>query len=519
MKKLLFCCILLCFQLAISAQIGKKLGGGGANTLVGTWTYSGGGQTLTLVLYDNGSGEFDGAEIRYTTSGNKLSIINGGATTVYQYQVDGKGLKLSGGDLGKPVTFTGMGQAQAAEAPSVSSGGANNNSSILGAWVSNDIELDFKVGDDVIFNGQPFKYTINKKNLLIYNPSVANGKIPFTYEMNNGKLVLRMSNGEQNVFERKGNGNNHAPRSGGNTLLGTWEGQGLSFVFQDGRNLLFNGKKFTYTASGGTLTCTGNGGSISYGYEISQGHLLLNYNGSVLMLAKKGRGGGNSQAAEPQFNSNAKSGGNSGLLGSWTGDNFEATFMQGGRVIINGETVAYSSTANTITLTSAEGSMTVQYKISGNKMIVNNNGVINEYYRKTQGNAGAGATGGGGIDRSMVGKWVRMGATGGGYNSNGGSSYEEYFILNANGTYEYYNESSRSTSGNDQYGNEVFNGGAWSGGVDRGTWSVRGNVLIANSQRRGMQQYPFQKRNNKNNDPCIVIDGTEYVTQVRRAPW
>jgi hypothetical protein len=517
MKQFIACALLVLLGITASAQIGKKMTAASRQPLEGVWVFNGNGQTLTLVLNADGTGEFEGASISYKTTGNKLSLINEGTTT-YNYQLSGDKLTLSGGDLSKPATFIRQGSNTPPDEPATGgSQPSGNSNNIVGTWVSNDIELNFQANGDVLFNGQPFKYKMDKKNLLIYNPSNANGQIPFTYVFNKGKLILTMSNGESSTFEKRAGGAT-ASGSGDPNLIGTWAGQGLEFSFTDSRNLLFNGQPYTYTAANGRITCQGRDGAISYGYEISSGHLMLNYNGTTLMLARKGSGNNNRSAKNTNRVTQPAGNSNTGLLGTWVGTEYEATFMEGGSAIINGETVAYSVKGNNLTLQSMEGVVTVQFKLSGNKLIVNNNGMVSEYQRQGTGNAAMGKTGGGGgsIDQSMVGKWVRMG---GGSGGGGSYSYEEYFILYANGTYEYYSERGSNVSGNNQYGNEVFNGGAASQNADKGTWSVRGNVIIANSSRNGVQQYPFQKRNNRNGDPCIVLDGTEYVTATQRAPW
>jgi hypothetical protein len=140
--------------------------------------------------------------------------------------------------------------------------------------------------------------------------------------------------------------------------------------------------------------------------------------------------------------------------------------MQGGRMTLNGYELNYSYDASTITVQAPAGSVVFTYKLTSNSLTVTTNGVTSYYQRK-------GSTGGNGmgnnnnasavkgnIDPTMVGKWGRMGASGGGYNSSGSSQYSEYFILNADGTYEYHSETARSAYGTNQYGDETWRGSA-----------------------------------------------------------
>jgi hypothetical protein len=436
MRKYGFLLGILFTSFIAGAQIGAKMNKqAAAPVIAGTWTNSSNGQTITLVLFDNGTGEFDGSEITYQALNGKLVIKAGGASTSYSYKLTGNSLTLSGGDLSKPVVFT------------KPSGNTNNN------------------------------------NVAINNAGA------------------------------------------GNDLLGSWTAQGMQFTFLKNGKMMYNDKTMDYTVNGNQLYCSNAqaGVNVTYEYEVSQGHLLLRYNGNTMMLQKKA-GDANPVSNTPTNNTNNKS---ASLFGEWVSNEGEQlNLMQGGKMTLNGYQLSYIYDANTITVQAPNGSVVFTYQLTANSLTVTTNGATSYYQRKGAVGTGAGNntmgntnTGGGAIDPSMVGKWSRMGASGGGYNSSGSSQYSEYFILNGDGTYEYHSESARSAYGTNQYGNEVYRGSAGGDSNDRGTWSVKGNILIANSQTKGTAQYPFQKRNNKNGDPMIVIDGTEYVTFYKKPAW
>ncbi|MFN8250408.1 MAG: hypothetical protein U0V75_00905 [Ferruginibacter sp.] len=342
------------------------------------------------------------------------------------------------------------------------------------------------------------------------------GIIKYTYKQNGNNLILSGGDLSQPAtFVRNNAANSNASSSNGSgdpALLGSWQAQGMLFTFENGGKMFYNDKTMDYTVNGNTLHCvnTQAGVEVTYQYQINQDHLLLNYNGNTMMLQKKSGTGvpANNAAAD-----NRKP----GFLGNWVSTNNEhLTMMDGGRMTLEGYDLTYTYDASTITITAPAGNVVFAYTLSGNNFNVTNNGVTT-YYKRAAGNnnaaAGNGVNAAGGIDPTMVGRWGVMNSGGGGYNSQGTYSSGEYFILNANGTYQYYSESSRSAT------NDAGYGGTSSNGYDEGTWTVKGNVLVANSRQRGVQQYPFQKRNNKNGDPCIVINGTEYVSYYQKAPW
>jgi len=89
------------------------------------------------------------------------------------------------------------------------------------------------------------------------------------------------------------------------------------------------------------------------------------------------------------------------------------------------------------------------------------------------------------------------------------ASRQQCFTLNPDGTYTYAGESDNVN----QYG------GANSQSSDSGTWSVQGSTIVANSRAQGRVVYQLEKKNNKNNDPMLCLDGQCYVTYGQKPPW
>jgi hypothetical protein len=121
------------------------------------------------------------------------------------------------------------------------------------------------------------------------------------------------------------------------------------------------------------------------------------------------------------------------------------------------------------------------------------------------------------IASELAGKWCYINVSS---SSNASISSSECITIYANGTYEYYSESSGSASGTNQYGDQTFSGGTASQSSDRGMWRLDGNTLNVQSQSSGFKTYTFQKMNHpKNKDPMIVIDGRTFVTYYQKQPW
>jgi hypothetical protein len=154
------------------------------------------------------------------------------------------------------------------------------------------------------------------------------------------------------------------------------------------------------------------------------------------------------------------------------------------------------------------------YVVKSNQLSLTVNGKTIQYAKGSAGATQNNLSSGGGkrVAEELVGKWcyVNVNST-----NSGGSSTEQCFTLKADGTYEYYGETSRSVNTN------AYAGGTNSQSIDRGTWSYDGTrVYYTSSAGAGSGSYVLEKRNHpKNNDPMIVLDGTTYVTYYQKSPW
>ena len=114
---------------------------------------------------------------------------------------------------------------------------------------------------------------------------------------------------------------------------------------------------------------------------------------------------------------------------------------------------------------------------------------------------------GGTNPQDLVGKWC--------YQSNvnaqgGGRMSDICFTLNANGTYQYYGE----TSSSNPYG------GTASQNSDAGRWTATANSLTARSNSGKTVTYALERRNHpKTGDPMLMVNGDAFVTYYQKRPW
>lgn len=276
----------LLLVISSSAQIGAKVQQ--SPKITGLWQNSQFGYQMTLMLNADGSGEFDGEMIRYTTKGSTFSmtVVDQNETTNYTYQLNGNSLTISGGDLDQPVTFTRNGTEQSSANPTVSAQQtttANNpvvDKTLLGAWSGNGETIDFKPNGQVIYLGSTYRYEANKGIVALITDQ---GSVVFNYSIAGSQLTLS-ANGKQ-VSYTKGTGgsattNNNSNNSGRQVpqeLVGKWCWISTSSTYSGGsssqRCIVLNGNgTYTYNAessssvntsefAGGTASQSGDSGT------------------------------------------------------------------------------------------------------------------------------------------------------------------------------------------------------------------------------------------------------------------
>lgn len=277
----------------------------------------------------------------------------------------------------------------------------------------------------------------------------------------------------------------------------------------------FDGESITYSLGKDKLTI--KQASVTTTYNFTHQHNLLTLSGGDLESPVSFTRRGSSEISEapsqkPLAQAKKSITTNSAkLIGRWSGNGEAIEFKKDGTCNYLGQTYPYQISADNVTLSTSQGNIPMTYTVAGNQLTLLVNGRQLIYMKDSADNVKKGITTRGSVSQELVGKWcyINVNST-----NSGSSSSSTCLTLNADGTYEYFGESSRSVNTAD------VNGGTASQQSDRGTWSAEGDRIYYNSPTRGQGSYQFQKRNHpKNGDPMIVIHGSAFVTFYNKPPW
>lgn len=121
----------------------------------------------------------------------------------------------------------------------------------------------------------------------------------------------------------------------------------------------------------------------------------------------------------------------------------------------------------------------------------------------------------GGVRPELVGQWCKSSSFTA--NQGGGSQSNSCFVLRPNGTYVYSSSSSMDAYAGPNRSGTWGAGSSQSG--DTGRWTATAYSITAQSSSGRVTTYRLEKRNNKNNDAMLCLDGDCYYTATRRPPW
>ncbi|MBY0434971.1 MAG: hypothetical protein K2U26_12750 [Cyclobacteriaceae bacterium] len=302
-------------------------------------------------------------------------------------------------------------------------------------------------------------------------------------------------------------------------IFGVWQnnqfGYQMTLLLNADGTGEFDGEAIQFSTTGKSLIITLGGATTNYTYAL-QGNSLTLSGGDLdgqVTFTQSGEGAAStpapvstvptptSKAPSPAFSNTV-----SNLVGLWSGSGEMIEFKADGSCVYGGNSFPYQVSQGHVILTTGQGPVSFAYTVKGKQLTLTANGQ-QVVYNSVEGSAPS-AGGQGRVAMELVGQWCYM-------NMNLNSQTSRCIVLNADGTYTYSEESSRSVNTPDLYGGTSSQGG------DRGTWYVQGDRIYYNSQTRGTGSYRLEKRNHpKNvNDPMIVLDGEPYVTTTARAPW
>ncbi|HEX5705927.1 MAG TPA: hypothetical protein VFX96_01425 [Pyrinomonadaceae bacterium] len=309
------------------------------------------------------------------------------------------------------------------------------------------------------------------------------------------------------------------------SVVGVWQAHvaGLPIIVRlnaDGTGE-FDEEPLKYTVRGATIVVEDEDGVTTYGFTLRGDTLTVSGGdlGGSLVFTRVGAGGSSAKgedARKEETDRRAEAGvargGESGgarenpLVGRWQSREATVVISDDGTLTLNGTRYSYSVRDGVITLSSSEGSMSFPFELSGDTLNVQVNGE-KMVYRRADG-AGAGeAVGAAGVPEELVGKWCYMSNVN---SQSGGRMSNRCITLYADGTYEYYAETSSSGPVASSASQES----------DTGRWTATATTITSTSSTKGTNTYRLEKRNHpKNGDPMLVLDGDAYVTATQRAPW
>ena len=176
-----------------------------SQSVAGTWIFTGGNFPLTMLLLDNGTGEFQGMPIRYKAQNGKLTIDDGVQPVVYNFKLDQNLLTVSGGDLQAPLTFKKAGSTSVsgpvntADQPvpvtseqQTATGGNNltvtaGSSKLNGIWQGQQGKIIFYPDGLLIYNGTSYNFSSNGNSLIITGND---GTVTFNSNISGNQLTL-----------------------------------------------------------------------------------------------------------------------------------------------------------------------------------------------------------------------------------------------------------------------------------------------------------------------------------------
>lgn len=174
-------------------------------SLAGTWSNSEFGYQMTLILQTDGTGEFDGEQIRYDARNNQLVITQAGRATAYNFTLTGSTLNLSGGDIEGSLAFArsgGAGPTAPVEEVVTSPGNSATGGDVTGKWAGSGETIEFTPQGKCFYLNQTFDYQISGSQLILVT---GQGNAVFSYSVKGDELYLG-GNGRTLVYTKGGAG-------------------------------------------------------------------------------------------------------------------------------------------------------------------------------------------------------------------------------------------------------------------------------------------------------------------------
>jgi hypothetical protein len=218
-----------------------------AQSVSGTWIFSSNNVNITMLLNQDGTGEFQGMQIKYKVQNGQLLIDDGIRPVAYNYQLNQNTLVLSGGGMPMSVTFL--------------RSGTTGNSAVSQGVNQNQMQGQFQG------NNQPQNQYNNLNN---YNAATNQNNQTPSNQANNPQAMAGQLPGQ----------------GGGSDIHGIWEGQQGKLVFYTDGYLLYNNVSYQYSVSGNRMIISAADGSTSFNYSLEGNSLTLSQNTNSAKYSK-----------------------------------------------------------------------------------------------------------------------------------------------------------------------------------------------------------------------------------------
>jgi hypothetical protein len=195
--------------------------------LLGSWQSKDPAVDIRVTFEPDGTGTLDGAPIKYTASGTRLTVNDSGTINNYIFKINGNQMVVSGGNLNSPLTFVRITSSPGGfvrpnpSRPSTpdktpKSGG------LVGRWQSSEATVQINEDGTLILNGSPFRYAVKGSTITIGNDD---GVMQFPFELSGDTLNVQVE-GRTVVYKRLSGEAAESAGSGGGSnpaeLFGKW---------------------------------------------------------------------------------------------------------------------------------------------------------------------------------------------------------------------------------------------------------------------------------------------------------
>lgn len=397
---------------------------------------------------------------------------------------------------------------------------------LIGVWQSPTGTVRINADGTATMGAKTHRYTVSS-NVITFTGNGEPIRIP--YELSGNTWIWKFGGGQMTLTRTTAppaNTPSHGSGISGATaaassdgIVGSWHAPNTPLEIRADGTAVFNGTTYQYTQSGNILTLTGPDGTYLANMQLTGDKMTWQLAGKTFNFSRVGSSG---SSAGPTDTAARQAAPDAGLIGSWQSSNTSLQIKTDGTAVLNGVTYQYTQSGDMMTLKGPDGTYLANVQLAGDRMTWQLAGKTFNFTRAGSSSSLAGSTGAskpgeGTVRQELVGTWCKStyinntAAAGG----NGAHSYgrSECFTLQPNGSYHYEHEFDATGQA---YGSPY---GTASASSDNGTWTATDTNITANSTKTGVHVYRLEKRNNKNGDPLLVLDGVEFYTKYQKASW